>query len=93
MRWSLYSCARLLRWRPALATHQNPTRFAQLAGGDKRQRKIEPAGHINQLLKLNPNYSTATEESHNHLMEDQDFLKRFLDALRQAGLPEIQTGA
>ncbi|SVC28845.1 uncharacterized protein METZ01_LOCUS281699 [marine metagenome] len=26
-------------------------------------------------------------------MEDQDFLKRFLDALRQAGLPEIQTGA
>jgi len=44
-------------------------------------------------LKLNPNYSTATEEPHNHLMEDQDFLKRFLDALRQAGLPEKQTGA
>jgi hypothetical protein len=40
------------------------------------------------LLELNPQFSITATKGRNGFMKDQEFLKRYLDALRQAGLPE-----
>jgi Tfp pilus assembly protein PilF len=44
--------------------------------------------YIVQLLELNPQFSITATKGRNGFMKDQAFLKRYLDALRQAGLPE-----
>ena len=44
--------------------------------------------YIAQLLELNPQFSITATKGRNGFMKDQELLKRYLDALRQAGLPE-----
>ena len=44
--------------------------------------------YIAQLLELNPQFSIQATQGRNGFMKDQAFLKRYLDALRQAGLPD-----
>lgn len=51
--------------------------------------EVEKArAYIAQLLELNPQFSITATKGRNGFMKDQAFLKRYLDALRQAGLPE-----
>ena len=60
-----------------------------LAASSIFKKEIEKAqGHVKELLKLNPSFSVGAAKGRNGLMKDQAYLKRYLEALRQAGLPE-----
>ena len=60
-----------------------------LAASSIFNKEIEKAqGHVKELLKLNPSFSVGAAKGRNGLMKDQAYLKRYLEALRQAGLPE-----
>ena len=71
------------------SARQRSQALAGLAASSIFKNETEKAqGHIKELLALNPSFSIATAKGRNRLMKDQAYLKRYSEALRQAGLHE-----